>query len=60
MCDRRGYTLVVTGTEQGAPDALQPADEQRLGGLSLDWWATIVAGVIVLLAVADVLPKIPW
>lgn len=52
--------MVVTGTEQGAPDAPQPADEQRLGGLSLDWWATIVAGVIVLLAVADVLPKIPW
>lgn len=28
--------------------------------IGLDWWATIVAGVIVVLAVADVLPKIPW
>jgi len=25
-----------------------------------DWWATLLAGVIVALAVADVLPKIPW
>ncbi|HXA89207.1 MAG TPA: hypothetical protein VNW96_11705 [Mycobacterium sp.] len=25
-----------------------------------DWWATLVAGVIVALAVANVLPKIPW
>ena len=24
------------------------------------WWATLLAGVIVALAVADVLPKIPW
>jgi hypothetical protein len=31
-----------------------------LGRLSLDWWATIVAGVVVLLAVAGLLPKIPW
>lgn len=28
--------------------------------LGVDWWATIVAGVFVVLAVADVLPKIPW
>lgn len=28
--------------------------------LSLDWWATIVAGVVVLLAVAGLLPRIPW
>jgi hypothetical protein len=33
---------------------------QRLGSVSLDWWATAVAGVIVALAVANVLPKIPW
>jgi hypothetical protein len=25
-----------------------------------DWWATLVAGVIVALAMADALPKIPW
>ncbi|MDT5350520.1 MAG: hypothetical protein QOH91_3807, partial [Mycobacterium sp.] len=25
-----------------------------------DWWATLVAGVIAALAVADALPKIPW
>ncbi len=32
----------------------------RLGAVSVDWWATAVAGVIVALAVANVLPKIPW
>lgn len=33
---------------------------ERLQSIGVDWWATIVAGVIVALAVADVLPKIPW
>jgi hypothetical protein len=33
---------------------------ERLGSVSVDWWATAVAGVIVALAVANVLPKIPW
>jgi hypothetical protein len=33
---------------------------ERLGSVSVDWWATLVAGVIVALAVANVLPKIPW
>ncbi|MCI4675638.1 hypothetical protein [Candidatus Mycolicibacterium alkanivorans] len=28
--------------------------------IGVDWWATIVAGVFVVLAVANVLPKIPW
>ncbi|AGL36625.1 hypothetical protein [Mycobacterium avium] len=32
----------------------------RLASVSVDWWATAVAGVIVALAVADVLPKVPW
>ncbi|WP_197503730.1 hypothetical protein [Mycobacterium sp. 852014-50255_SCH5639931] len=32
----------------------------RLGSISVDCWATAVAGVIVALAVANVLPKIPW
>jgi len=50
----------MTGSDQGAPDAPQQAEEQRLGGLSVDWWATIVAGVFVVLAVLNVLPKIPW
>jgi hypothetical protein len=25
-----------------------------------DWWATIVAGAITVLAVANLLPRIPW
>jgi hypothetical protein len=32
----------------------------QVGSVSVDWLATLVAGVIVALAVADVLPKIPW
>ncbi|WP_170314186.1 hypothetical protein [Mycolicibacterium helvum] len=28
--------------------------------IGIDWWATIVAGVFVVLAVAGLLPKIPW
>ena len=34
-----------------------PAWYARVG---TDWWATIVAGAIALLAVANLLPKIPW
>ncbi len=33
---------------------------ERVGSVSVDWWATAVAGVIVALAVAGALPKIPW
>jgi hypothetical protein len=32
----------------------------RLGRIGVDWWATIVAGVIAVLAVLNLLPKIPW
>jgi hypothetical protein len=28
--------------------------------VGVDWWATIVAGAIAVLAVANLLPKIPW
>jgi hypothetical protein len=46
---------------QGRGDAaVPPTWAERLGGIGLDWWATIVAGVVVLLAVAGLLPKIPW
>jgi hypothetical protein len=31
-----------------------------VGRIGTDWWATIVAGVITLLAVINVLPKIGW
>lgn len=48
-------------TDGKDPDAAQEPDwAARLGSLSVDWWATAVAGVIVALAVANVLPKIPW
>ncbi len=28
--------------------------------VSTDWWSVILVGAITALAVADVLPKIPW
>lgn len=28
--------------------------------VGVDWWATIVAGAIAVLAVANLLPTIPW
>ena len=34
--------------------------ERVMGRIGVDWWATIVAGVIVLLAVAGLLAKIGW
>ena len=37
-----------------------PSWAQALGRIGVDWWATIVAGAIVLLAVAGLLPKIGW
>ncbi|HEY4796085.1 MAG TPA: hypothetical protein VII18_18730 [Mycobacterium sp.] len=37
-----------------------PTRNEHLGRISLDWWATTVAGIVVLLAVAGLLPKIPW
>jgi len=35
-------------------------NQSPLARIGVDWWATIVAGAFVLLAVFDVLPKIPW
>jgi hypothetical protein len=49
---RQREYLPVTQDNDGRTD--------QLGRIGVDWWATIVAGVIVVLAVFDVLPKIPW
>ncbi len=57
----RGAVVVVEGvpTESGSdPDT--PQWRGWLGRVGDDWWATVVAGVITALAVADALPKIPW
>ena len=51
----------MTVNDQGRESAAAaPTWAEPLGRLGLDWWATIVAGVVVLLAVAGLLPKIPW
>ena len=59
-CRERG-TVSVAGVpaERGS----EPDTSQWRGWLARigeDWWATVVAGVITALAVADALPKIPW
>jgi hypothetical protein len=40
-----------------AEEVLRKSWLEKIG---LDWWAVIVAGVFVVLAVANVLPRIPW
>ena len=47
-------------SETAAPPEKSAAWADAVGRLGTDWWATIVAGVITLLAVTNVLPKIPW
>jgi hypothetical protein len=46
-------------TESGG-DTDTPQWRGWLGQVGDDWWPTLLAGVIVALAVADVLPKVPW
>jgi hypothetical protein len=48
-------TAVTASDDDGAPTR-----GERLGRIGVDWSATIAAGVVVLLAVAGLLPKIPW
>jgi hypothetical protein len=56
-----GKEIAVTASDHDGEAANSaPTKGERLGRISLDWWATIVAGIVVLLAVAGLLPKIPW
>ncbi|CPU07132.1 Hypothetical protein ERS075552_02435 [Mycobacteroides abscessus] len=51
----------VTDEQSGAAASADARPSTSLiARISIDWWATIIAGVIALLAVANVLPKIPW
>lgn len=43
-----------------AASAPAPGGQNAIGRIGVDWWATIVAGAIALLAVTNLLPKIPW
>ncbi len=38
----------------------EPVDERPRMKLGVDGWANLVVGVLLALALADVLPKIPW
>ncbi len=50
----------VPSDGRGQEVSQRPGRPARLGSISVDWWAIAVAGVIVALAGADVLPQIPW
>lgn len=41
------------------PNTVQRVSAIRLG-ISLDWWAVIVAVLLAVLVVSGVLPKVPW
>jgi hypothetical protein len=51
---------VTAGDHGGEPTNGELTRRERLGRIGVDWWATIVAGRVVLFAVAGLLPKIPW
>lgn len=51
---------VTAGDDGGEPTNGGLTRSERLAGIGVDWWATIVVGLVVLLAVAGLLPKIPW
>jgi hypothetical protein len=62
ICQGIGVKEIAVTEEDRGGTAAQAAPNwgERLGRIGVDWWATIVAGVVVLLAVAGLLPKIPW
>ncbi|MFJ9366742.1 hypothetical protein ACIRRA_20275 [Nocardia sp. NPDC101769] len=43
-----------------APAGARSSRLNALGRLGADWWSVIVSGMVTVLAVLDVLPKIPW
>ena len=51
---------VTTSDHSAGSDNSGLTVSKRLGRIGVDWWATIVAGIVVLLAVAGLLPRIPW
>lgn len=47
-----------TAPESAAPQGLP--DGPRTLRLGVDGWANLLVGIVVVLAIANVLPKIPW
>ena len=42
------------------PSATRVSWSDAVGRIGVDWWATIVAGAIAVLAATNLLPTIPW
>lgn len=51
---------MTAGDHNGKTTNGELTRSERLGRIGVDWWTTIVAGIVVLFAVAGLLPKIPW
>jgi hypothetical protein len=52
--------MVEDAPAQGSGESDIPQWRGWLERVGEDWWATLLGGVIVALAVADLLPRIPW
>jgi hypothetical protein len=50
----------VSQPDQGPNAEKTSSWHDGVGRIGVDWWATVVAGVIAALAATDLLPKIPW
>lgn len=51
---------MTAGDHGGEPTKDALTRGERLARIGVDWWATILAGIVVLFAVAGLLPRIPW
>ena len=49
-----------SGPDTSATSTPSTSWQDTVGRIGVDWWATIVAGAIAVLAATDLLPKIPW
>jgi hypothetical protein len=47
-------------SSENEPAPTPPSWTDAIGRIGVDWWATIVAGAIAVLAATNLLPKIPW
>ncbi|MUM17845.1 hypothetical protein FZI91_01665 [Mycobacterium sp. CBMA271] len=57
---RGGRKIIWHVTDEQSAASRDESRPPLITRIGVDWWATIIAGVIAVLAVADVLPKIAW
>jgi len=57
---RSSRSTVVEESVVSEPSAEPQAGSSWYARVGTDWWATIVAGAITVLAVTNLVPRIPW